>query len=37
VKEIRYQESVEKVKEMCKKANFNLGDDVYTAFKRALK
>jgi fumarate hydratase subunit alpha len=37
VKEIRYQDIVEQVKEMCKKANYNLGDDVYTAFKRALK
>lgn len=35
--EIFYQDIVEEVKEMCQKANYNLGDDVYSAFKQALK
>lgn len=37
MKEVHYQDIVEQVTEMCKKANFNLGDDVYAAFKQALK
>ena len=37
MKEVHYQDIVEQVTEMCKKANFNLGDDVYSAFKKALK
>ncbi|MEI4768734.1 fumarate hydratase [Psychrobacillus sp. FJAT-51614] len=34
--EILYQTIVEQVSEMCKKSNYNLGDDVYSAFKQAL-
>ncbi|KIL45150.1 fumarate hydratase [Jeotgalibacillus soli] len=37
MKIIEYQTIVEEVKEMCKKANYNLGEDVYTAFSQALK
>ena len=37
MKQVHYQDIVEQVTEMCKKANFNLGDDVYSAFKKALK
>lgn len=37
MKEVHYQDIVEQVTEMCKKANFNLGDDVYSAFKKAIK
>ncbi|MCM3356514.1 fumarate hydratase [Psychrobacillus sp. MER TA 171] len=33
---ILYETVVEQVAEMCKKSNYNLGDDVYTAFKKAL-
>lgn len=33
---ILYETIVEQVAEMCKKSNFNLGDDVYSAFKKAL-
>ena len=33
---ILYETVVEQVAEMCKKSNYNLGDDVYTAFKQAL-
>lgn len=33
---ILYETIVEQVAEMCKKSNYNLGDDVYSAFKRAL-
>jgi fumarate hydratase subunit alpha len=36
VKEIYYQDIVNEVTEMCKRANYDLGEDVYTAFKRAL-
>lgn len=36
MKEIHYQAIVEEVSEMCKRANYDLGDDVYTAFKKAL-
>ncbi|TWT27467.1 fumarate hydratase [Planomicrobium sp. CPCC 101110] len=36
MKEIYYEEIVNEVKEMCKRANYDLGEDVYTAFKRAL-
>jgi fumarate hydratase subunit alpha len=36
MKEIYYQDIVNEVKEMCKRANYDLGEDVYTAFKRAL-
>lgn len=34
--EIHYQDIVEEVKGMCQRANTDLGDDVYTAFKKAL-
>ncbi|RNF40256.1 fumarate hydratase [Planococcus salinus] len=37
MKKIHYQDIVEEVKTMCMKSNYNLGDDVYTAFKQALK
>ncbi|WP_019415690.1 fumarate hydratase [Paenisporosarcina sp. TG20] len=37
MKEIHYQDIVEEVKEMCKKSNTNLGEDVYSAFRKALK
>lgn len=37
MKEIFFQDIVEEVKEMCKKSNFNLGEDVYSAFRKALK
>ncbi|NME06981.1 MULTISPECIES: fumarate hydratase [unclassified Psychrobacillus] len=33
---ILYETVVDQVAEMCKKSNYNLGDDVYTAFKQAL-
>ena len=33
---ILYESIVEQVAEMCKKSNYNLGDDVYSAFKKAL-
>lgn len=33
---ILYELIVEQVAEMCKKSNYNLGDDVYAAFKQAL-
>lgn len=36
MKEIYYQDIVNEVTEMCKRANYDLGEDVYTAFKRAL-
>ena len=36
MKEIHYQAIVEEVSDMCKRANYDLGDDVYAAFKKAL-
>ena len=37
MKEIMYAEIVHQVELMCQKANFDLGEDVYTAFKKALQ
>jgi fumarate hydratase subunit alpha len=36
MREIRYDEIVEKVADMCQQANYDLGEDVVNAFKRAL-
>ncbi len=37
MKEIAYEEIMEKVKTMCIESNYNLGEDVYAAFKNALQ
>lgn len=37
MKAITYQEIVEKVAQMCQEANFELGGDVMSAFRSALK
>lgn len=36
MKEIHFKDIVEEVAGMCQRANYNLGDDVYSAFKKAL-
>ena len=36
MKEVMYEEIVNQVELMCQKANFDLGEDVYSAFKEAL-
>lgn len=36
MKEIQYKDIVKEVAGMCQRANTNLGDDVYSAFKKAL-
>lgn len=37
MKEISYEKIVEEVKTMCMESNYNLGEDVYSAFKQALQ
>ncbi|TWT06748.1 fumarate hydratase [Planococcus sp. CPCC 101016] len=37
MKEITYEKIVEEVKAMCMESNYNLGEDVYSAFKQALQ
>ncbi|MDQ0428077.1 fumarate hydratase subunit alpha [Planomicrobium stackebrandtii] len=37
MKEIAYEKIVEEVKTMCMESNYNLGEDVYSAFKQALQ
>lgn len=37
MKKIAYEQIVEKVKTMCIESNYNLGEDVYAAFKNALQ
>lgn len=37
MKEIAYEKIVEEVKRMCMESNYNLGEDVYSAFKQALQ
>lgn len=37
MREIHYQEIVSKVAEICMEANYDLGEDVYQAFKKALE
>lgn len=37
MKEIAYEKIVEEVKKMCMESNYNLGEDVYSAFKKALQ
>jgi len=37
MKDIRYEDIVQNVEMMCQKANFDLGEDVYSAFKNALQ
>ncbi|ANU27291.1 fumarate hydratase [Planococcus versutus] len=37
MKKIAYEQIVEKVKTMCIESNYNLGEDVYVAFKNALQ
>ncbi|MDI2587534.1 fumarate hydratase [Psychrobacillus sp. NEAU-3TGS] len=37
MKKIHYENIVEQVAEICKKSNYNLGEDVYSAFKLALQ
>lgn len=36
MKEIMYEDIVNNVQKMCQEANFDLGEDVYSAFKKAL-
>jgi fumarate hydratase subunit alpha len=37
MREVHYQEIVEKVADLCQRANYDLGEDVMNAFKNALK
>ncbi|MBT2569418.1 fumarate hydratase [Planococcus sp. ISL-110] len=37
MKEITYEKIVKEVKTMCMESNYNLGEDVYSAFKQALQ